>query len=156
MKRLKFATIFAAIAGLFVSSAVASEPALGSIMTKCNHVEWSRNAVIYEVNLRQGTEGRTFKSFTQEIPRLKELGVDILWLMPIHPISKVNRKGELGSYYAVADYKAVNPEFGTMDDFRHLVKTAHSYGMKVILDEVCNHTGCDHPWVKSLRLDRHL
>ena len=149
MKRLKFATIFAAFAGLFVSSAVASEPALGSIMTKCNHVEWSRNAVIYEVNLRQGTEGRTFKSFTQEIPRLKELGVDILWLMPIHPISKVNRKGELGSYYAVADYKAVNPEFGTMDDFRHLVKTAHSYGMKVILDEVCNHTGCDHPWVKS-------
>ena len=153
MKRLKFATIFAAIAGLFVSSAVASEPALGSIMTKCNHVEWSRNAVIYEVNLRQGTEGRTFKSFTQEIPRLKELGVDILWLMPIHPISKVNRKGELGSYYAVADYKAVNPEFGTMEDFDSFVAKAHALGMKVLLDWVANHTARDAKWLHTKPAD---
>lgn len=150
MRKIRFATIIAAIAGLFAAqTASAEQPNFGNSDTKCRHVDWSRNAVIYEVNLRQGTEGRTFESFTREIPRLKELGVDILWLMPIHPISKLNRKGELGSYYAVADYMKVNPEFGTMEDFRRLVNEAHAYGMKVILDEVCNHTGCDHPWTKT-------
>ena len=111
-----------------------------------NHPEWSRNAVIYEVNTRQFTTDGTFNSLRQQLPRLNQLGVDILWLMPIHPISKANRKGVLGSYYAVADYKAVNPEFGSMEDFRALVDEAHNYGMKVILDWVPNHTGCDHIW----------
>jgi glycosidase len=115
--------------------------------TQVVHPDWVKNAVIYEVNLRQGTAGRTFKSFEQELPRLHSLGVDILWFMPIHPISEVNRKGELGSYYAVADYKRVNPEFGSMKDFRELVAAAHQAGMKVIIDEVCNHTGCDNHWV---------
>lgn len=108
---------------------------------------WMENAVIYEANLRQGTANRNLKGLQQELPRLKELGVDIIWLMPIHPISEKNRKGTMGSYYAVKDYKAVNPEFGTMQDFKDFVNAAHEKGMKVILDEVCNHTGCDNAWV---------
>ena len=80
------------------------------------HVSWSRNANIYEVNIRQYTPEGTFKAFAQHLPRLKKMGVDILWLMPIQPIGEKNRKGTLGSYYAVRDYTAVNPEFGTLDD----------------------------------------
>lgn len=109
--------------------------------------EWIDQAVIYEANLRQGTPTRDFKGLQRELPRLKDLGVDIVWLMPVHPISEVNRKGTLGSYYAVRDYKDVNPEFGTIQDLKELVSTAHNLGMKVILDEVCNHTGCDNAWV---------
>ncbi|MDE6072378.1 MAG: alpha-amylase, partial [Muribaculaceae bacterium] len=109
--------------------------------------QWMENAVIYEANLRQGTANRNIKGLQEELPRLKDLGVDIIWLMPIHPISEKNRKGRLGSYYAVQDYKAVNPEFGTIDDLKEFVSRAHQLGMKVILDEVCNHTGCDNPWV---------
>lgn len=117
--------------------------------TSLKHPDWSRSAVIYEVNTRQYTPEGTFKAFKAHLPRLKELGVDILWFMPIHPISEKNRKGELGSYYAAADYKAVNPEFGTLDDFRHLVRAAHDQGMKVIIDWVPNHTGCDNVWVSE-------
>ncbi|MBM3187055.1 MAG: alpha-amylase, partial [Bacteroidetes bacterium] len=93
--------------------------------------EWSINATIYEVNIRQFTPEGTFKAFAQHIPRLKKMGVDILWLMPIHPIGEKNRKGSLGSYYAVRDYEAVNPEFGNMNDFKELVKLAHDNGMKL-------------------------
>ncbi|MCM1153442.1 MAG: alpha-amylase family glycosyl hydrolase [Muribaculum sp.] len=109
--------------------------------------EWIQDAVIYEVNLRQGTPERNLRGMQKQLPRLKDLGVDVLWLMPIHPISEKNRKGSLGSYYAVKDYKAVNPEFGTLEDLKEFVRTAHSLGMKVILDEVCNHTGADNIWV---------
>ncbi len=118
-----------------------------STHTSVNHPEWSRNAVIYEVNLRQYTPSASIKEFVTHLPRLKELGVDILWFMPIHPISEVNRKGELGSYYAVKDYKAFNPEFGTIEEFKVAVEEAHRLGMKVILDWVPNHTGCDNAWV---------
>ena len=111
--------------------------------------DWMGSAVIYEANLRQGTTERNLKGLQKELPRLKDLGVNIIWLMPIHPISELNRKGELGSYYAVQDYKAVNPEFGTMQDFVEFVNEAHKLGMKVILDEVCNHTGADNAWVKE-------
>lgn len=113
------------------------------------HAPWSANAVIYEVNTRQYTDSGTFSEFARHIPRLAELGVDILWFMPIHPISELNRKGELGSYYAVADYKGVNPEFGNLDDFRAVVDSAHAAGMKVIIDWVPNHTGCDNVWVST-------
>lgn len=151
MKKLKISALLAALAALFSTQTPAATPQieLGKTLTQCRHTPWTADAVIYEVNLRQGTQGRTFQSFTAELPRLSQLGVDILWLMPIHPISQLNRKGELGSYYAVADYMKVNPEFGTLEDFRQLVQTAHSLDMKVIIDEVCNHTGCDHPWTKS-------
>tara|TARA_R110001583_G_scaffold1202_5_gene10074 strand:+ start:41333 stop:42670 length:1338 start_codon:yes stop_codon:yes gene_type:complete len=107
-------------------------------------LEWSRNANIYEVNIRQYTPEGTINAFVEHMPRLKEMGVDILWLMPVFPISEKNRKGSMGSYYAVADYQAVNPEFGTMDDLKKLVKTAHDMDMKVILDWVANHTGWDN------------
>lgn len=109
--------------------------------------DWSTDATIYEVNIRQYTPEGTFAAFEKHLPRLKELGVEILWLMPIHPISKEKRKGTLGSYYAVADYEGVNPEFGTMDDFKHFVTTAQGMGFKVILDWVANHTGWDNPWI---------
>jgi glycosidase len=106
------------------------------------------SAVIYEVNIRQITPEGTFKAFTeQHIDRLKILGVDVLWLMPTYPISVKNRKGTLGSYYSVADYKGVNPEFGTLDDLKELVKKAHDAGMLVIFDWVANHSGWDNIWI---------
>lgn len=108
--------------------------------------DWSRQSVIYEVNIRQYTPEGTLAAFTEHLPRLKDLGVDILWLMPIYPISELNHKGSLGSYYAVADYQEVNPAFGTKDDVRKLIGEAHNLGMKVVLDWVANHTGCDHRW----------
>lgn len=111
--------------------------------------EWTRNAVIYEVNLRQFTDDGKITSFATHLPYLKELGADILWFMPIHPISEVNRKGELGSYYSIKDYKAVNPEFGTLADFKDMVNQAHELGMKVIIDWVANHSGCDNVWLEQ-------
>lgn len=105
---------------------------------------WTRSASIYEVNIRQFTPEGTINAFAKHMPRLKEMGVDILWLMPIFPISEKERKGSMGSYYAVADYRAVNPEFGTMDDLKNLVNKAHEMGMHVILDWVANHTGWDN------------
>jgi glycosidase len=111
--------------------------------------EWSKNAVIYEVNVRQYTPQGTFNAFATHLPQLKELGANILWFMPICPISQENRKGTLGSYYAVKDYKKVNPEFGNAEDFRALVEKAHEMGFKVILDWVANHTGRDNAWIKQ-------
>jgi len=108
------------------------------------HPAWSKNASIYEVNVRQYTPEGTFKAFEKSLPRLKDMGVDILWIMPIYPIGELNRKGSLGSYYAVRDYQKVNAEFGTMDDFKHLVAEAHSLGFKVILDWVANHSAPDN------------
>ncbi len=107
------------------------------------------NAVIYEANIRQYSEEGSFNAFTKDIPVLKQLGVKILWIMPIYPISTTKSKGSLGSYYAVSDYTKVNPEFGTLEDFRELVKTAHDNGIYVILDWVANHTGWDHVWLKE-------
>jgi len=125
---------------------------------------WAHNANIYEVNVRQYTDKGDFATLGKHLPRLDKMGVDILWLMPIHPISMKNRKAKgdlnvediedeeerkkyLGSPYSVADYKAVNPEFGTMQDFKDLVDLAHTLGMKVIIDWVPNHTGWDNPWI---------
>ena len=110
--------------------------------------DWAYNKTIYEVNLRQFSEEGNFEGFRKHLSRLKELGVGILWFMPIHPIGELNRKGSLGSYYSVKDYLAVNPEFGTLDDFKNLVNEIHSMGMYVIIDWVANHTSWDHPWTK--------
>ncbi len=147
MKQSKIAAMMLAAASAFTPIVGAQE--LGSTVTKATHPEWVESAVIYEANVRQGTQGRTLKSLGDELSRLKQLGIDIVWLMPIHPISELNRKGTLGSYYAVRDYKDVNPEFGTIDDLKDFVSRAHALGIRVILDEVCNHTGCDNPWVKE-------
>jgi cyclomaltodextrinase / maltogenic alpha-amylase / neopullulanase len=114
-----------------------------------HHSEWSYNATIYEVNVRQFSSEGTFNAVTKQIPRLKEMGIDILWLMPIHPIGELNRKGTYGSYYAVKDFKGVNPEFGTINDFNRLVKEAHNNNMRVIIDWVANHTAWDNVWTAS-------
>lgn len=108
---------------------------------------WAETCVLYEVNIRQFTEEGTFAAFEKHLDRLREMGINTLWLMPIHPIGKTNRKGTLGSYYSVDDYMAVNPEFGTLEDFQHLVKTAHDKGFKIMLDWVANHTGWDNAWI---------
>jgi glycosidase len=113
------------------------------------HPAWSTNATIYEVNVRQYSPDSRFAAVIKDLPRLKTMGIDILWLMPINPIGQEHRKGPLGSYYSVAGYTAVNPEFGTMEDFRTLVARAHGLGMKVILDWVPNHTAWDNRWVKD-------
>ncbi|MEM7572047.1 MAG: alpha-amylase family glycosyl hydrolase [Bacteroidota bacterium] len=111
--------------------------------------EWAKDAAIYEVNIRQHTPEGTFKAFTADMDRIVDLGSDILWLMPMFPISEAERKGPLGSPYAVADYTTVNPEFGTEADFQALVDRAHELGMRVILDFVPNHTGWDHAWISD-------
>ncbi|MGZ5188761.1 MAG: alpha-amylase family glycosyl hydrolase [Kaistella sp.] len=109
------------------------------------HPEWVKNASLYELNVRQFSAEGTFKAVEQQLPRLKKMGIDIIWLMPVQPIGKVNRKGSLGSYYSVQDYLGINPEFGTEAEFRSLVKAIHSQGMYVILDWVANHSSWDNP-----------
>lgn len=111
--------------------------------------EWKHTTNIYEVNVRQYTKEGTFRAFEKEMPRLKNMGVKTLWFMPITPIAQKNKKGSLGSPYAASDYTSINPEFGTMDDFKHLVNEAHRLGFKVIIDWVANHTGWDHVWTKT-------
>lgn len=111
------------------------------------HPKWSKTSVIYEVNIRQYTPSGTINDFAQHLPRLQKMGVDILWLMPVTPIGEKKRKGGLGSYYSVKDYMMVNPEFGTMDDFKNLVQKAHALNMKVIVDWVANHTAWDNPLI---------
>ncbi len=113
------------------------------------HPEWSINANIYEVNTRQFSAEGTFEAFEEHLDRLESLGADILWFMPIQPIGEKNRKGPLGSYYSIKDYKAANPEFGTLADFQRIVDGAHERGMYVILDWVANHTAWDHYWTES-------
>ena len=113
------------------------------------HVAWSHQVSIYQVNLRQYTPEGTIKAFAAQLPRLKEMGVELIWLMPLQPIGKLNRKGSLGSYYSISDYRAVNPEFGSLGDARQLVEQAHGLGIKVILDWVANHSAWDHPWTHS-------
>ena len=114
-----------------------------------NNTDWVKNQTIYEVNLRQYTDDGTISSFRTHLPRLKEMGFGILWFMPIHPIGEKNRKGELGSYYSVKDYFALNPEFGTAEEFKSLVDEIHMMGMYVIIDWVANHTACDNEMVSA-------
>ena len=121
--------------------------------THIPHPAWSYPAVIYELNVRQLTPEGTFAAAEKHLPRLRELGIDAVWLMPIHPIGETNRKGTLGSYYAVRDYCGVNPEFGTMADFDRFVSTAHGLGLKVLLDWVANHTARDARWVTERPAD---
>ena len=117
------------------------------------HPEWTYNTVVYEVNIRQFSPEGTFKGVEAQLPRLKDLGVDILWLMPMYQIGEVERKGTLGSYYAISDYTAVNPEFGTLEDFDSLIAAAHEAGFKVILDWVANQTAPDNVWMDSKPAD---
>ena len=145
-------TVFFAIAAVIVSTACerqapadpVASPYVPRPYVEITHPEWSANATIYQINTRQFTSEGTFAAAEAHLPRLKKLGIDILWLMPIHPIGEENRKGTLGSPYSVRDYFGVNPEFGTLDDFRHFVDAAHALGMYVIIDWVANHTAWDN------------
>lgn len=131
------------------SNAIFAQNKTPQTFKQVQHPAWAKNATIYEVNLRQFSLSGTFKTFEQHIPRLKAMGIDILWLMPINPIGITNRKGTLGSYYSVRDYNAIDSSYGTMDDFKNLVNKAHAQGMYVILDWVANHTSCDNVLLKE-------
>jgi glycosidase len=115
--------------------------------------EWVKNSVIYEINTRQYSPDGTFKAVEADLPRIKDLGIDILWFMPVYPIGEKNRKlpagakTSLGSYYSIRDNQAINPEFGTAEDFKKLVSKAHGMGFKVIIDWVTNHTAWDNSWI---------
>ena len=127
---------------------------------KITSPDWVKNATLYELNIRQFSDEGSFKAIEQQLPRLKKMGIDIIWLMPVHPIGETHRKGSLGSYYSVKDYYGVSPEFGSEQDFRNLVNAIHQQGMYVIVDWVANHTSWDneivaqHPeWYRKSRKD---
>lgn len=142
MKRILFLAVIACVGLYFWWSNCGSTPA-----TESAHRDWVYGSVVYEMNVRQQTPEGTFAAAEERLPFLKELGVDIIWLMPIHPIGEKGRKGTLGSYYAIRDYRAINPEFGTMEDFEKFLAKAHELGFRVILDYVANHTSPDAAWV---------
>jgi len=149
---LLFATLFSLLLSCTNNPQVATAGTAAdsdSAATIDGHPAWIEQGNIYEVNVRQYTPEGTFKAFEKHLQRLKDMGVQTLWFMPIQPIGVEGRKGALGSYYAVSDYRSVNPEFGTMNDWKALVDTIHKLGMKVIIDWVPNHTAPDHPWVKT-------
>ena len=154
----KLRTSLAAIAALGLAAcaqvpppatAAAASPWQPVSKVTLQHPAWSRQAVLYQINTRQFTPEGTFRAAQAQLPRLKAMGVDTLWLMPIHPIGKENRKGTLGSPYSVQDYYAVNPEFGTEADLKAFIDAAHAQGFHVILDLVANHTA----WDNKLRTD---
>ncbi len=134
---------------IILTLAIAAMAACCPKEQKAVHPEWSYNSVMYEVNVRQYSPESSFAGVQAQLPRLKELGVDILWLMPMYEIGVEGRKGTLGSYYAISDYCKVNPEFGTMEDFDRLLAAAHEQGFKVILDWVANQTAPDHIWMTT-------
>ena len=113
----------------FVLAVISCRPEASS-----NHPEWTAGTTVYEMNVRQITPEGTFAAAAGQLIRLKESGIDIVWLMPVHPIGELERKGTLGSYYAPRNYYQINPEFGTLEDFDAFVAEAHALGMKVILD----------------------
>lgn len=117
------------------------------------HPQWSYSAVLYEMNIRQLTPEGTLQAAEEKLEFLHEMGIDAIWLMPIYPIGEEGRKGSLGSYYSIKDYCAVNPEFGTMEDLDSFIEKAHSFGMKVLLDWVANHTARDAKWLKTKSAD---
>jgi len=153
--RRQFLSLLAGTPAVAMTSSLADESAAPDMP----HVAWSRQAAIYELNVRQYTADGTLRAAMAELPRLRAMGVDIVWLMPIQPIGQESRKGRLGSYYSIRDYTAVNPEFGTLADARAFVQAAHAQGLKVILDWVANHTAFDHPWTRAhkdwYKLDAH-
>ena len=126
------------------ASTPSSDPAQPSPYVTLTHPDWTRSAALYQLNTRQFTPEGTFRAAMEHLPRIRELGADIVWLMPVHAIGEVNRKGSLGSPYAVKDYYSVNPELGTLEDLRAFVDAAHELGLRVILDWVANHTAWDN------------
>jgi len=147
--RLSGALFILGIASLWADQPV-NEPFLVTADQQALGVpDWVRSTVIYEVNFRQYSEAGTFAAVEADLARIKELGATTLWFMPIHPIGEINRKGTLGSYYSITDYRGINPEFGTHDDFRSLMDAAKAHGFRVIMDWVANHTAWDHHWTET-------
>ena len=142
MKLTSILTVCALLLSFVLSSCCSAPEAAQASTTP----DWVYDAVVYEMNIRQQTEEGTFAAAEERLPFLKELGVDIIWLMPIHPIGVDGRKGTLGSYYSIVDYKAINPEFGTLEDFKSFLDKAHELGFKVVTDWVANHTSRDAKW----------
>ena len=154
-----------AILTVLTISLFACNSAKEATIEEASPSEWVQNATIYEVNIRQYTPEGTFAAFEAKLPQLKELGVDILWFMPIQPIGKLNRKavGDTfvqdlpnpdydkywGSPYSISDYMAVNPKYGTVEDFKRIIAKCHDMGIKVILDWVGNHTAWDNAWITA-------
>jgi glycosidase len=136
-----------AIFGLLACNPPKVEQSQEQAIVQVQHPEWSKNLSIYEVNVRQFTPEGTFLALESHLPRLKNLGADILWLMPINPIGELNRKGTLGSYYSIKDYMEINPEYGNKEDFKHFVQMAHEQGLYVIVDWVANHSAWDNALV---------
>ncbi len=154
MRGIPFPVLLLMTLGMTIMHALscAPSPALNGEQRVADRItppEWSKSANIYEVNIRQYTPEGTLEAFRQHLPRLKRMGIDILWLMPIHPISIPKRKGTLGSYYAVSDFRAINPLFGDHKEFQRLVDSVHAMDMHIIIDWVPHHTGWDHPWIKD-------
>jgi len=117
--------------------------------------DWLREGVIYEIFPRDFSSAGDLNGVTVQLDRLKDLGITILWIMPIHPIGEKNRKGELGSPYSITDYYAIDPAYGTPDDFKRLVSEAHKRGMKVIMDLVADHTAWDSVMMKDTEFYKH-
>lgn len=142
--------VFAAIFGSAAPSAASAQggPDVTTMPARPT-APWIRNAVIYELNTRTFSKAGTFNGVTARLDSLKALGVDIVWLMPIHPIAALKKKGGIGSFYAVRDFYGINPAFGTKAEFKRLVTEAHARGMKVIIDVVANHTGWDNVMMKT-------
>ena len=150
-KSYYFFLLLATIALFSCRTSVKTDAKTGdsSIAATAEHPGYILQGNIYEVNIRQYSKEGTFKAFEPSLDRLKEMGVQTLWFMPITPISQVDKKGSLGSYYAVANYTGINPAYGNLQDWKDLVNASHSKGFKVITDWVANHTGADHPWLKT-------
>ncbi len=144
-----FAVILSASAIATAGAWKSSTAGPPSAFSAYRHPAWTRSAVIYEVNVRQYTPEGTLAALQRHLPRLDSLGANILWVMPVQPIGQKSRKGSLGSYYSIRDYRDINPEFGAKSDFRTFVDGAHKQGMRVILDWVANHTAFDHAWITA-------
>ena len=134
---------------LLLAAACATTQAPASAAARAPDAARPERPAIYEVFVRDFSPSGDFQGVTDGLGRIQEAGANVVWLMPIYPIGKANRKGSLGSPYAAADYRAVNPDFGTEADFRNLVRAVHARGMKLILDFVPNHTAFDHVWVRE-------
>lgn len=139
------------VALVVLVSCRSQKPAGGQLQQNqmSNTMDWMKRTNVYEVNVRQYSREGTFNAFAKDLSRLRDMGVETLWFMPITPIAQKGKKGSLGSYYAASDYTAINPEFGNLQDFKNLVKEAHAQGFKVIIDWVANHTGWDHRWTRE-------
>ncbi len=137
-------------AAIFSLAIAAQQPAKDfSKETARPSQDWVKDAVIYQIFPRQYSPTGDFNGITKDLNRLKKLGVDVLWLMPIHPIGEAKNKGTIGSPYAVRDFYAINPDYGSVADFRRLIAESHKRGIKVIIDIVANHTAWDSVMMKT-------